>query len=82
MFGFGGHDPVGRYGIVTKWRCLPLSNPACHERPPTEPDWVHEIKHDGYRLMARRDALSVGIRLLTNGAGEGGCALFGHSDGP
>jgi bifunctional non-homologous end joining protein LigD len=26
---------------------------------------VHEIKHDGYRLMARRDALSVGIRLLT-----------------
>jgi ATP-dependent DNA ligase len=23
---------------------------------------VHEIKHDGYRLMARRDALSVGIR--------------------
>jgi bifunctional non-homologous end joining protein LigD len=29
------------------------------------PDWVHEIKHDGYRLMARRDALSVGIRLLT-----------------
>jgi bifunctional non-homologous end joining protein LigD len=25
--------------------------------------WVHEIKHDGYRLMARRD--SVGIRLLT-----------------
>src|SRR5437773_12226106 len=27
------------------------------------PDWVHEIKHDGYRLMARRDP--VGIRLLT-----------------
>ena len=26
---------------------------------------MHEIKHDGYRLMARRDALSVGIRLLT-----------------
>jgi ATP-dependent DNA ligase len=26
---------------------------------------VHEIKHDGYRLMAPRDALSVGIRLLT-----------------
>jgi hypothetical protein len=26
---------------------------------------VHEIKHDGYRLMARRDSVSVGIRLLT-----------------
>jgi ATP-dependent DNA ligase len=30
--------------------CLP--SPA--KRPPTGPDWVHEIKHDGYRLMARR----------------------------
>ena len=38
--------------------CLP--SPA--EQPPTGPDWVHEIKHDGYRLMARRDP--VGIRLL------------------
>ena len=26
-------------------------------------NWIHEIKHDGYRLMARRD--SVGIRLIT-----------------
>lgn len=24
-------------------------------RPPTGPLWVHEIKYDGYRLMARRD---------------------------
>src|SRR5262249_19711957 len=30
---------------------------------PAGPDWIHEIKHDGYRLMARRD--SVGVRLLT-----------------
>ena len=39
--------------------CLP--SPA--EQPPTGPEWVHEIKHDGYRLMARRDP--IGIRLLT-----------------
>jgi hypothetical protein len=31
--------------------CLPSSA----ERPPSGPEWVHEIKHDGYRLMARRD---------------------------
>jgi bifunctional non-homologous end joining protein LigD len=37
--------------------------PSAAERPPSGPDWVHEIKHDGYRLMARRD--SVGVRLLT-----------------
>src|SRR3954469_8005948 len=39
--------------------CLP--SPA--DRPPDGANWIHEIKHDGYRLMARRD--SVGIRLIT-----------------
>jgi bifunctional non-homologous end joining protein LigD len=39
--------------------CLP--SPA--ECPPSGPNWLHEIKHDGYRLMARRDP--AGIRLLT-----------------
>jgi bifunctional non-homologous end joining protein LigD len=39
--------------------CLP--SPA--ERPPNGPGWIHEIKHDGYRLMACRDAADV--RLLT-----------------
>jgi len=27
--------------------------------PPSGPDWVHEIKHDGYRLMVRRDGSRV-----------------------
>jgi len=35
------------------------------ERPPIGPDWVHDFKHDGYRLMARREPVSAGIRLLT-----------------
>ena len=39
--------------------CLP--SPA--ERLPGGPDCVHEIKHDGYRLMARRNPACV--RLLT-----------------
>jgi len=39
--------------------CLP--SPA--DKPPSGSNWVHEIKHDGYRLMARR--ISVGIRLIT-----------------
>jgi hypothetical protein len=29
----------------------PSSNPAFHP-PPSGPNWVHETKHDGYRLMA------------------------------
>jgi len=49
--------PSPRSGFIEP--CLPSSA----ERPPSGPDWIHEIKHDGYRLMARRD--SVGIRLLT-----------------
>jgi bifunctional non-homologous end joining protein LigD len=31
--------------------CLP-SRTAC---PPSGPEWVHEIKHDGFRLVARKD---------------------------
>jgi ATP-dependent DNA ligase len=40
---------------------LAFSRPPSVRPPGLE--WVHEIKHDGYRLMARRDP--VGIRLLT-----------------
>jgi bifunctional non-homologous end joining protein LigD len=39
--------------------CLPSNAP----KPPAGDHWLHEIKHDGYRLMARRDA--AGVRLLT-----------------
>ena len=39
--------------------CLP--SPA--DKPPSGSNWIHEIKHDGFRLMARRDP--VGIRLIT-----------------
>ena len=33
--------------------------------PPSGPLWVHEIKHDGYRLMVRRDGARV--RCFTKG---------------
>jgi hypothetical protein len=39
--------------------CLP--SPTA--KPPAGDGWIHEIKHDGYRLMARRDG--AGIRLIT-----------------
>jgi bifunctional non-homologous end joining protein LigD len=39
--------------------CLP--SPA--KRPPAGANWIHEIKHDGFRIMARRDGASV--RLIT-----------------
>ena len=32
---------------------------------PTGPDWLHEIKYDGYRLRLERDGR--GVRLMTRG---------------
>ena len=39
--------------------CLP--SPA--DKLPSGSNWIYEIKHDGFRLMVRRDP--VGIRLIT-----------------
>ena len=39
--------------------CLP--SPA--KAPPSGPGWLHEIKHDGFRILARKDA--AGVRLFT-----------------
>jgi ATP-dependent DNA ligase len=33
--------------------------PSRAERPPSGPLWVHEIKHDGYRVMVRRDGQRI-----------------------
>ena len=40
--------------------CLPCQA----TKPPAGPSWIHEIKHDGYRIMARRDA-NGRVQLLT-----------------
>jgi bifunctional non-homologous end joining protein LigD len=37
--------------------------PTLAAKPPAAPGWVHEIKHDGYRLIVRRDGDAV--RLFT-----------------
>jgi hypothetical protein len=34
-------------------------NPTRATKPPSGPDWVHEIKHDGYRLIVRREGTAV-----------------------
>ena len=38
-----------------------LASPC--DKPPSGPQWIHEIKHDGYRIQARIDGRT--IRLLT-----------------
>jgi bifunctional non-homologous end joining protein LigD len=44
--------------------CLP--SPA--KAPPSGPGWLHEIKHDGFRILARRDAADV--RLITRAGND------------
>ena len=44
--------------------CLP--RPA--KKPPSGPGWLHEIKHDGFRIIARRDAR--GVRLITRNGND------------
>ena len=48
-----------RLGLGIIEPCLP--SPA--KAPPSGPDWIHEIKHDGFRIMARRDG--AGVRPIT-----------------
>jgi bifunctional non-homologous end joining protein LigD len=51
------HVRTGRpVGLIPP--CLPS-----RERPPSGPGWLHEIKHDGFRIMARRDG--AGVKLIT-----------------
>lgn len=64
--------------VLRRWRLAPLGFrpylrrmyrvfqpclPTRALKPPSGEQWVHEIKHDGYRLIAQRSA--GGVRLLT-----------------
>jgi bifunctional non-homologous end joining protein LigD len=42
------------------------AQPVLASRPPSGADWVHEIKHDGYRMIVRRDGPTV--RLYSRNA--------------
>ena len=57
-------DRVARRGGGAIEPCLP--SPA--KQPPAGPGWIHEIKHDGFRIMARLDTGSV--RLITRNGND------------
>jgi bifunctional non-homologous end joining protein LigD len=51
-------------------RCRPPGfilpcQPALAERPPSGPGWLHEIKFDGYRVIARKDGEQVRLWART-----------------
>jgi bifunctional non-homologous end joining protein LigD len=49
-------------------RFIPPCQPTRADRPPRTPNWIHEIKHDGNRLMVRRDG--AGVRLITRNGND------------
>src|SRR5215475_7204917 len=65
------HEPAAsvvprRADQVMKTKHLPAgfiipAQPVLASKPPSGADWVHEIKHDGYRMIVRRDGPTVRI---------------------
>jgi ATP-dependent DNA ligase len=51
----------GRSGLGIIEPCLP--SPA--KAPPSGPGWIHEITHDGFRILARRD--DAGVLITRHG---------------
>ena len=35
------------------------AQPVEREKPPTGAEWIHEIKHDGYRMIVRKEGENV-----------------------
>jgi hypothetical protein len=56
-----------RLGFIAP--CLPTKAP----QPPTGGAWLHEIKHDGFRVIARKDGERVGTAAA---ATTGACPAF------
>src|ERR1044071_4120444 len=54
-----------RLAVVEASKKIQPCLPTVAASPPSGPDWIHEIKHDGYRMMLRRDV--AGVRLITRG---------------
>jgi ATP-dependent DNA ligase len=53
-----------RPGLSVIEPCLP----SRAKLPPSGPGWIHEIKHDGFRILARRD--DAGVRLITRAGND------------
>jgi bifunctional non-homologous end joining protein LigD len=71
-----GKVPAARKGLLPTFLEPSLASPC--GRPPSGPKWIHEIKHDGYRLQARIDGRET--RLLTRKALDWAARFRGIAD--
>jgi hypothetical protein len=63
-----GESSPGNENQSSSGRVRRPSSTGQSSKPPVGTDWVHEIKHDGYRIIVRRDGPSV--RLYSRNANE------------
>jgi ATP-dependent DNA ligase len=52
---------IKRRVAAAKAAFIEPSLPTLAQKPPAGARWLHEIKHDGYRLQARRDADGIAL---------------------
>jgi bifunctional non-homologous end joining protein LigD len=53
--------------------------PTLLETPPAGPNWIHEIKHDGFRIVARKEGARV--RLWSRNARDWATGLVAIAAG-
>jgi len=59
---FGHHSPYLSTVPKSPYApCIPTRGTAV----PSHPDWIHEVKHDGFRMIVARD--NERVRLYTRG---------------
>ena len=54
---------IGNYLVIMLKNAFEPCNPTRGTKVPDRPEWLHEVKHDGYRLIAKREGKRV--RLFT-----------------
>ena len=52
----------GAFAAQSACRFIVPAQPTLVAKPPAGPEWVHEVKHDGYWLLARKQAGRVARR--------------------
>jgi ATP-dependent DNA ligase len=46
--------PASYISLVPRIRFIPIASPKLRPAPPTGPDWLHEVKFDGFRLQIHK----------------------------
>ena len=60
--------PASYISLVPRIRFIPIASPKLRPAPPTGPDWLHEVKFDGFRLQIHK--VGDEVRLISRNGKE------------